>query len=72
MWILSKGPVKNKGYPRCAWVAQLVECLTFAQVMISGSWDPALSWAPCSAGSLLLSLLFLPLIHTLSFSLSSK
>ena len=30
--------------------------LPWIQVMISGSWDPALHQAPCSAGSLLLSL----------------
>ena len=28
---------------RGAWVAQSVEHLTSAQVMVSGSWDPALS-----------------------------
>ena len=30
-------------------VAQLVKRLPLAQVMISGSWDQVLSWAPCSA-----------------------
>ena len=41
---------------RGAWVAQSVKCLPSAQVMIRGSWDRALQWAPCSADSL-----FLPL-----------
>ena len=31
-----------------AWVAQSVERLPSAQVMISGSWDRVLHWAPCS------------------------
>ena len=37
-------------------VAQPVKHLPSAQVMIPGSWDRAPHWAPCSAGSLLLSL----------------
>lgn len=37
-------------------VAPLVKCLPSAQVVISGSWDLAMRWAPCSVGSL-----FLPL-----------
>ena len=41
---------------RDAWVAQSVKCLPSAQVMISGSWDRAPCWAPCSARSLLLPL----------------
>ena len=45
--------------------AQSVKCLLLAQVMIPGSWDRALSWAPCSAGSLLL-----PLPHPSAHSLS--
>ena len=32
------------------WVAQLVGQLLLAQVVISGSWDQALYWAPCSVG----------------------
>ena len=50
-----------------AWVAQLVEHLPLAQVMIPGSWDP------CSARSLLL-LLSLPftLTHVCVLSLSNK
>ena len=39
-----------------AWVAQWVRHLALAQVMISGSWDRALRWASCSAGSLVLHL----------------
>ena len=34
-----------------AWVAQSIKHLPSAQVMISGSWDRALHWAPCSAES---------------------
>ena len=53
-----------------AWVAQLVKCLPSAQVMFSGSWDPALHQTPCSVGSLLpplsLSLPFLMLALSLS------
>ena len=37
------------------WVAQSVKYLLLAQVMISGSWDLALSQAPCSVGTLLVS-----------------
>ena len=55
---------------RGAWVAQLVKHLPWAQVIVPESWDPALHWAPCSAGSLLLPLpLQLPLL-ILSLSLS--
>ena len=43
---------ENKG----AWVAQSVKRLPLAQVMIPESWDQALHQAPCSTGSLLLSL----------------
>ena len=45
-----------------AWVTQLVKCLTrsSAQVMVSGSWNQALSQALCSAWRLL-EILFLPL-----------
>ena len=31
----------------------VVGCLPLAQVMILGTWDQVLNWAPCSAGSLL-------------------
>ena len=56
-----------------AWVAQLVKHLTCAQVMILGSWDRVLHWAPCLAGSLLLPLpLPLPTACALSLSFSSK
>lgn len=46
-----------------AWVAQWVKLLPLAQVIISGSWDqaPPQHGAPCSAGSLPLPLLVLPL-----------
>ena len=37
---------------RGTWVAQLVKP-PWAKVMISGSWDQALRWAPHSVGSLL-------------------
>ena len=39
-----------------AWVAQLVKRLPLARVTIPGSWDRVPHQAPCSAGSLLLSL----------------
>ena len=52
------------------WLCQLsVQLLTLAQVMISGPWDRALSWAPCSARSLL-EILCLPLLLPLLLSLS--
>ena len=56
------------------WVAQLVKHLPSAQVMILGSQDQALCWAPCSMESLLLPLpLPLPLfVFSLSLSLSLK
>lgn len=50
-----------------SWVAQSVKHLPLGPVVISGSWDRALYWAPCSAGSqffplsLPFALLFLPL-----------
>ncbi|XP_045664595.1 ubiquitin-conjugating enzyme E2 variant 3 isoform X4 [Ursus americanus] len=45
------------------WVAQSVKRLPSAQAMISGSWDQALHWAPCSGWSLLLPIpLPLPLL----------
>ena len=56
-------------------MAQSVEYLPLAQVMIQGSWDRALSWAPCSVGSLLFPLLLslLPAYEcSLSLSLSNK
>ena len=34
-----------------------IKQLALAQVMIPGSWDQALHWAPCSARNLLLPLL---------------
>ena len=55
------------------WVAQLVKLLPSAEVMISGSWDQAPGWAPCSAGSLCLPLPLL--VHPTSscdISLSNK
>ena len=50
------------------WVAQSVKHLPSAQVMIPGSWDGALHWAPCSPGSLLLPLPLPLLVHFLSVS----
>ena len=48
-------------------MAQSVKHLPLVRVMISGSWDRAPCWAPCSAGSLLLPLpLLLPPAHALS------
>ena len=48
----------------------VVKCLPSAWVMISGSWDQAPRWAPCSVGSLLFPL---PLpLPVLPFSLSNK
>ena len=42
----------GKQYKKCILlghlVVQLVKCLPLAQVMISGSWNTALSQAPCS------------------------
>ena len=49
--------------PEGAWVAQLVKGLPSAWVMIPRSWDGALHWVPCSAGSLFLPL---PPAHALS------
>ena len=46
---------------RGAWVAQSGKRLSAAQVMISGSWDPACIRLPCSVGSLPLLI-----IHSLS------
>ena len=51
-----------------AWVAQLVKCLPSAQVKISGSWDGASRWAPCSMGSLLLPSLYCSPASALSLS----
>ena len=50
------------------WVAQSVKHLLSGQVMIPESWDRVLHQAPCSVGSLLLSLL--STLLTLSLSLS--
>ena len=52
------------------WVAQLVNCLPSAQVMIPGSWDRAPHRTPCSVGSLLLPLPLLLLLLVLMLSLS--
>ena len=41
---------------RGAWVAKLVGHLPSAQIMIPGSWDRVLHWAPCSVRNLLLPL----------------
>ena len=46
--------IEFKCFLRGTWVAQVVKCLPWARVMISGSWDRAPHVAPCLAGSLLL------------------
>ena len=51
-----------KALSRGAWVAQSVGHLPSAQVMIPESQVGAPHWAPCLAGSLLLSLLHTPLM----------
>ena len=54
------------------WVAQSVKQLPSTQVMIPGSWDRVLHWAPRSARSLLLPLPFTParaLSHACSLSI---
>ena len=59
--------------PWGAWVGQLVEHLTLAQVMIPGSWDQLPGQAFCSVGTLLLPLpLPLPLPCLCSHSRSPK
>ena len=50
----------------------VVECLPLAQVVIPGSRDSALHWAPCSAGSLLLLLPLLLLLLLLLLLCSGK
>ena len=68
---VNKCILKKKSY-RGTWVAQSVKRLPTTQIMIPGSWDRALHWAPCSAGSLLLPLpLSLPPL-TCALSLSNK
>ena len=67
-WLYQNLKSKTRG----TWVAQLVEHLPPAQVVIPGSWDGALSWTTCSAGSLRLPLpLPLPLLM-LSLSQMNK
>ena len=53
-------------------MAQSVKHLPLAQVMISGSWDQVLHWAPCSAGSLLLPLPLPSLVISLSLCKINK
>ena len=65
MRIILNGNIVFQG----TWVTQSVKCLPVAQVMIPGSWDRALHWAPCSVGSLFLHLTLLPLILSLFLSL---
>ena len=57
---------------RDAWVAQSVKHLPSAQVMIPGSWDQVAHQAPCSMGSLLLSLPAPSSAYSLSLSLTNK
>ena len=65
---------KIEGTP--GWLIQLVKHLLLALVMIPGSWDQALHWAPFSAGSLSLPLHLLlaqlMLSHFLSLSQVNK
>ena len=55
-----------------AWVAQLVERLLWAQVMIPDFQDRVPHRAPSSLGSLLLPLTFSSLMLSLTHSLSNK
>ena len=55
-------------YFRGALVAHSVKHLPFALVIIPGSWDGVLHWAPCSVGSLLLPLPAVPSACALSLS----
>ena len=55
-WFCLLLSVISRESERGAWVAWWVGHPAWAQVMISGSWDRALRWAPCSVGSLLLTL----------------
>ena len=57
---------------KSTWVAQLGEHLPLAQVMISDSWDQALHWVLCLAGSLRLPLPLPLTLLVLSHSLSLK
>ena len=54
------------------WVTHSVKHLSSIQVLIPGSWDLALLWAPCSAGSLLLPLPLPLLVFPLAVSLYQK
>ena len=54
------------------WVAQSVECLPLAQVMIPEAWDQALHQAPFLVGSLLLPLSIAPPACALSLPLCVK
>ena len=53
------------------WVAQLIEHLSLVWIMILGSWGQAAHQAPCSEGSLFLSLPLSP-SNTHALSLPSK
>jgi len=55
-----------------AWVAQLVQRLPSAQVMVPESWDRVPHRAPGSAGSLLLPLTLSPLMLFLFLSQINK
>ena len=68
-------PIKALSFehkPGSAPVAQLVKYLPLAQVMISGSWVGAPHQAPCSVGSLLLSLPAAPPARALSLTNRKK
>ena len=55
---------RNVPKDQSGWLS--VKHLPLAQIMILGSWDSVLNWAPCSAGNLLLRLPATPSVCALS------